>query len=130
MAYRLQNRSIRNHSRAQSFPARSHRAKGLKAPSERMQPMRWIDNRTAYQHGPHLMNEMTANYLREHMKAVVNEVVANHDVLRITRRKGSDFVVIGAEDWEAIAETLYLNQVPGLVSSIQAAAKELEDLDW
>lgn len=83
------------------------------------------------------MNEVTANFFREHLKAAVDEVVSNHDVLRVTRRRGGDFVVISADDWEAIAETLHLNQVPGLVDSIQEAAKEalergtkLEELDW
>lgn len=84
-----------------------------------------------------LMNEMTANYFREHLMAAVDEVVGNHDTLRVTRRNGDDFVVIGADDWEAITETVHLNQVPGLVSSIQDAAQEplelgtkLEDLEW
>lgn len=83
------------------------------------------------------MNEVTANFFREHLKAAVDEVVSNHDVLRVTRRRGGDFIVISADDWEAIAETLHLNQVPGLVDSIQEAAKEalergtkLEELDW
>ena len=83
------------------------------------------------------MNEVTANFFREHLKAAVDEVVSNHDVLRVTRRRGGDFIVISADDWEAIAETLHLNQVPGLVDSIQKAAKEalergtkLEELDW
>ena len=83
------------------------------------------------------MNEMTANFFREHLKAAVDEVVSNHRVLRVTRRRGGDFVVISADDWDAIAETIHLNQVPGLVESIQEAAKEplergtkLADLDW
>ena len=61
---------------------------------------------------------MTANYFREHLKAAVDEVVGDHSALRVTRRNGDDFVVIGADDWDAIAETLHLKQVPGLVDSI------------
>ena len=83
------------------------------------------------------MNEITANYFREHLKAAVDEVVDNHEVLRVTRRRGGDFVVLSAEDWDAVAETLHLNQVPGLVDSIKEAAKEplehgteLKDLEW
>jgi PHD/YefM family antitoxin component YafN of YafNO toxin-antitoxin module len=45
--------------------------------------------------------------------------------------------VLSAEDWSAIEETLYLNQIPGLTDSLQEAAKEplemgtrLEDLEW
>ncbi len=83
------------------------------------------------------MNEVTANYFREHLKATVDEVIENHDVLHVTRRNGGDFVVVSTDDWEAIAESLHLNQVPGLVDSIKEAAKEplergtkLEDLEW
>ena len=83
------------------------------------------------------MNEMTANHFREHLKSAVDEVVDNHEVLRVTRRNGGDFVVLSAEDWEAVAETLHLNQVRGLVESIKEAAREplergtgLRDLDW
>lgn len=65
---------------------------------------------------------MTANYFREHLKAAVDEVIVNHDVLRVTRRKGGDFVVVSAADWQATMETLYLDQVPGLARSIQEAA--------
>ncbi len=71
------------------------------------------------------MNEVTTNYFREHLKATVDDVVANHDVLRVTRRNGGDFVVVSADDWQAIAETLRLNQVQGLVDSIQEAAKQI-----
>ena len=83
------------------------------------------------------MNDMTANYFREHLKTAVDEVISKHDVLRVTRRRGGDFVVLSADDWQAIAETLHLNQVPGLVGSIRQAATEpleegikLEDLEW
>jgi PHD/YefM family antitoxin component YafN of YafNO toxin-antitoxin module len=67
----------------------------------------------------------------------VDKVVANHDVLRVRRQDGGDFVVLGADDWRAIEETLFLYQVPGLVESIHEAAREplteatrVEDLDW
>lgn len=83
------------------------------------------------------MNEVTANHFRQHLKREVDRVVENHDVLRVRRRRGGDFVVLSADDWSAIEETLYLNRVPGLVESIREAAREpleegtrLEDLEW
>lgn len=81
------------------------------------------------------MNKMTASHFRQHMKAAVDEVTANHEVLQVTRRWEEDFVVVSASDWQAIVETLRLNQVPDLVDSILEAASEpleqaieLEDL--
>lgn len=83
------------------------------------------------------MNDVTANYFRDHLKQKVDQTIDSHQALRVTRRKGGDFVVLGADDWAAIEETLYLNQFPGLVDSIHEAAKEplekgtpLEKLDW
>lgn len=82
------------------------------------------------------MLETTANEFRQTLKAKVDECINNHDVLRVKRRHGGDFVVIGEEDWRAVEETLYLNQFAGLVDSIHQAAAEpvsegtaLEDLD-
>ena len=83
------------------------------------------------------MNETTANEFRKRLKYYADMSVLNHEVLKVKRRNGEDFVVIGESDWKAIEETLYLSQFPGLVESIEASAKEpiergtpLEELDW
>jgi len=70
------------------------------------------------------MIETTANEFRQTLKEKVDACVSNHDVLRVKRRNGENFVVLGEEDWCAIEETLYLNQFAGLVDSIHQAAKE------
>jgi len=70
------------------------------------------------------MIETTANEFRQTLKAKVDDCINNHDVLRVKRRNGGDFVVLGEEDWRAVEETLYLNQFPGLVDSIHQAAAE------
>ncbi len=83
------------------------------------------------------MNEVSANEFRAKLKSQVDRVVEDHVVLRVRRRRGGDFVVLSAEDWSAIEETLFLNRIPNLVDSIHEAAAEpldegtkLEDLDW
>jgi len=70
------------------------------------------------------MQETTANEFRQALKAKVDACINNHDVLRVRRRHGGDFVVLGEEDWRAVEETLYLNQFAGLVDSIHQAAAE------
>jgi antitoxin YefM len=83
------------------------------------------------------MRETTANRFRQRLKPEVDRCIADHEALRVTRRNGENFIVLGEEDWYAMAETVYLNQVPGLAESIQDAAREpledgtsLEDLEW
>ena len=46
-------------------------------------------------------------------------------------------IILSADDWRAVEETLFLNKVPGLVESIREAAREpleegtrFQDLDW
>ncbi len=70
------------------------------------------------------MLETTANEFRQTLKAKVDECINNHDVLRVKRRNGGDFVVLGEADWRSVEETLYLNQFAGLVDSILEAAAE------
>ena len=83
------------------------------------------------------MDEVSANEFRARLKSKVDEVVESHTPLRVRRRRGGDFVVLSADDWSAIEESLFLNRVPGLVESIREAAAEpleegteLEKLEW
>lgn len=83
------------------------------------------------------MQETTANLFRQNLKSDVDRCIENHELLRVTRRSGENFIVLSESDWKAIEETLYLNQVPGLVDSINLAADEslehstkAEDIDW
>ena len=83
------------------------------------------------------MSETTANDFRKRLKQYVDQAILNHRALKVRRRNGENFIVVGEKDWLAIEETLYLNQFPGLVESIQEAHREpiekgtaLKDLDW
>ena len=83
------------------------------------------------------MPETTANVFRKTLKSQVDRTVANHEILKVKRRNGENFIVIGENDWRAIEETIYLNQFPGLVKSIHKADQEsiengtpLEELAW
>ena len=67
---------------------------------------------------------------------LIDEVTDSHRPVSILGKRNSA-VLVSADDWRAIEETLYLHQVPGLVDSIQAARAEpndqntrFEDLKW
>jgi antitoxin YefM len=64
------------------------------------------------------MNTTTVNKFRDRLKSFVEEVVSQHIPLRVTRRNGTDFVVMSAEDWERDQETLYVLQNSRLMRQI------------
>lgn len=83
------------------------------------------------------MLETTVTKLRKNLQQEVNRCIEHHEVLYVKPREGEPFVILSAQDWHAIEETLFLNQIPNMVSSIHTAAVEpltegtrLEDLDW
>ena len=47
----------------------------------------------------------------------------DHVPLRVKRRGGQDFVVVGVEDWEREQETLYVLQNKSLMEQIERSLK-------
>ncbi len=83
------------------------------------------------------MLETTANEFRKTLKDKVDTCIRNHEVMRVKRKSGANFIILGEEDWCAIEETLYINRIPGLVESIHTSATEpltegtpLHEIDW
>jgi antitoxin YefM len=54
------------------------------------------------------MREIAANKFRATLKSCADRSIINHEPLRVTRKRGKDFVIIGAEDWEQLQETLHV----------------------
>jgi len=83
------------------------------------------------------MLETTATKLIKNLPKEIEPCFNSHEALHVKQDDGKDFVIINAEDWRAIEETLFLNQIPGMVASIHDASNEsldkgvrLQDLDW
>jgi antitoxin YefM len=68
------------------------------------------------------MESITVNQFRDSLREHVEKVLADHEPLKVTRRNGGAFVVIGAEDWEREQETLYVLQNRSLLDQIQRSA--------
>lgn len=64
------------------------------------------------------MDSVSVNQFRDKLKSYIEEIVANHMPLKVTRRAGEDFVVMSAEDWEREQETLYVLQNTNLMNQI------------
>lgn len=67
------------------------------------------------------MDTVSVNRFRENLKSFVEQVVNKHMPIKVTRRAGEDFVVVGAEDWEREQETLYVLQNSDLMKQIAAS---------
>ncbi|MGB0372571.1 MAG: type II toxin-antitoxin system Phd/YefM family antitoxin [Opitutales bacterium] len=80
------------------------------------------------------MNSITATKARDNLYALIDEANASHRPIQITGKRGN-VVMISADDWRSIEETLFLNSIPGMVDSIEQARKEgfpaaSKQLDW
>lgn len=82
------------------------------------------------------MKPFTVREARDNLYRLIDEIAQSHQPITI-KGKRNDAVLISREDWEAIAETIYLNCIPGMVDSIKSASAEslseatpLEELDW
>ena len=65
------------------------------------------------------MDTISVNKFRENLKNCVDEVIDKHEPIKVTRRAGNDFVVLGADDWEREQETLYILQNSDLMRQIK-----------
>ncbi len=69
------------------------------------------------------METVSVNKFRDNLKNFVEQAIQQHLPLKVARRGGEDFVVIGAEDWEREQETLYVLQNSCLMKQIIASSQ-------
>jgi prevent-host-death family protein len=80
------------------------------------------------------MIALTASEARANLYRLIDETAASHQPVIITGKRSSA-VLLAADDWEAIQETLFLLAVPGMRESIKAGmaeplAESAKALDW
>ena len=68
------------------------------------------------------MTTLTATEARAKLYALLDRAASSHEPIQITGKRGNA-VLISAEDWRSIQETLYLLSVPGMRKSIQQGLK-------
>lgn len=83
------------------------------------------------------MGSVTATAARKDLYNLINSVNENCAPIAITSTKGKGAVLIGEDEWAAIEETLYLNGIPGIASSLVegrntpiADCIEEDQLEW
>lgn len=65
---------------------------------------------------------------------LIDETAQSHEPILITGKR-NNVVMISQDDWNAIEETLYLNSIPNIASSIQESmnapdSEFSEDIEW
>jgi len=80
------------------------------------------------------MHTLTASEARANLYRLLDQVAGSHQPFIIAGKR-SQAVLVSAEDWEAIQETLFLLSVPGMRESIREGMAESVDscateLDW
>jgi len=80
------------------------------------------------------MNTFTASEARANLYRLIDQTVESHQPITIFGKRNSA-VLLSAQDWSAIQETLYLLAVPGMRESIKTGmaeplAESAKELDW
>jgi len=77
---------------------------------------------------------MSVSEVRADIYNIIDETAKTHEPILIKGKRNSA-VLISQEDWKAIEETLYLNNISNMASSIQEAMSASdsdfsEDIKW
>ena len=77
---------------------------------------------------------MTVSQVRADIYNVMDETALTHEPILITGKR-TNAVMLSQEDWNAIQETLYLNSIPNMASSIKESINSddsefSEDIEW
>jgi len=77
---------------------------------------------------------MTVSQARTNIYKIMDETALTHQPIMITGKR-NNVVMLSEEDWNAIEETLFLNSIPGMASSIKEAmdapnSEFSEDIEW
>lgn len=77
---------------------------------------------------------MSVSQVRADIYNVMDETAQTHEPILITGKR-HNVVMLSLEDWNAIEETLYLNSIPNMASSIQESmeadnSEYSEDVEW
>jgi antitoxin YefM len=80
------------------------------------------------------MQTLTASEARANFYRLMDQAAESHQPITISGKR-HDVVLLAADDWQAIQETLYLLSVPGMRESIKEGMAEpldasAKELDW
>jgi len=77
---------------------------------------------------------ISVSQARANIYNLMDETAQTHEPILITGKR-NNVVMLSQEDWNAIEETLYLNSIPNMVSSLQESmnapdSEFSETIEW
>ncbi|UOA09066.1 type II toxin-antitoxin system Phd/YefM family antitoxin [Methylobacter sp. S3L5C] len=80
------------------------------------------------------MQTLTASEARANFYRLIDQTAESHQPITITGKR-TNAILLSAEDWSAIQETLYLLSVPGMreaiITGMATSTEECsKELDW
>ena len=75
------------------------------------------------------MKEYSYSECRQNLKTAISEVTENHEVVRVTNRRGRPVVIIDEQDYNSLLETAYLLRSPKNAERLLAAKHRSEKGD-
>jgi len=81
-----------------------------------------------------MLKVMTVSQARANIYKIMDETALTHQPIMITGKR-NNVVMLSEEDWNAIEETLFLNSIPDMASSIKEAmdspnSEFSKDMEW
>jgi len=64
------------------------------------------------------MQELTASTFQSNFADSIERVISTHEPLKVTWKRGRNVVVVSADDWEQMQETLHVLQNQSLMQQI------------
>ena len=72
------------------------------------------------------MRTETFSNTRANLKAIMDQVIADHAPVKITRQKAEGVVMVSESDWESMEETIHLMSSPKNAERLLDAMRGME----
>lgn len=73
------------------------------------------------------MQTLPISKVKDKLNEYVDAVSLTHEQVTITKNGAPAAILIGADEWESLQETLFWLSQPGILGDIAQARRELED---
>jgi prevent-host-death family protein len=73
------------------------------------------------------MQTLPISKVKDRLNELVDAAAATHEQVTITKNGSPAAVLIGADEWESLQETLFWLSQPGTLDSLEAAKADITD---